>query len=153
MKTCTKCKKTKPKSKFYKDRRYESEDRFLAKCKTCLEEYDAAWKKRNPEKYKETLMKSRLRRTYGLTLGGYEGLLCKQGGGCAICGSKNHGGNGGRFHIDHDHNTGANRGLLCSSCNTGIGLFRDDPKILASAIRYLKKSAMNNPSDDRAGKA
>lgn len=45
-----------------------------------------------------------------------------------------------RFVIDHDHNTGLIRGLLCDKCNTGLGLLRDDPGLLRRAIRYLEKS-------------
>jgi hypothetical protein len=43
----------------------------------------------------------------------------------------------GRLHLDHDHRTGAIRGLLCPNHNNGIGFFNDDPEELASAIRYL----------------
>jgi hypothetical protein len=41
--------------------------------------------------------------------------------------------------VDHDHNTGKIRGLLCNGCNKGLGLFKDSPQLLESAINYLKK--------------
>ena len=44
------------------------------------------------------------------------------------------------LHVDHDHKTGKFRGLLCSNCNTGIGLLKDDPDLLIRAAAYLKNS-------------
>lgn len=72
---------------------------------------------------------------YGLSKESYEVLLLK---GCAICKGPPNG--RGRYHFDHDHKTGVFRGLLCSSCNVAIGLFRDSEQILKSAIVYLNNS-------------
>lgn len=47
-------------------------------------------------------------------------------------------------HIDHCHETNQNRGLLCEDCNLGLGRFKDDPKILRSAIQYLEKWNVRN---------
>lgn len=58
-----------------------------------------------------------------------------QGGHCGICNTKPQ-----VLYVDHCHNTGSVRGLLCSQCNTGIGMFKDDPARLASAIKYLARS-------------
>jgi hypothetical protein len=69
-------------------------------------------------------------------LGGYEAQLAAQGGGCAICGYRPKPG-GRRLNIDHDHKTGAVRGLLCARCNRGLGWFRDDPDRLEIAATYL----------------
>lgn len=63
----------------------------------------------------------------------------KQDGKCAICGKPEALAAKGTFHIDHDHETGFVRGLLCSACNLGIGHFRDDPILMLKAIRYLRK--------------
>lgn len=75
------------------------------------------------------------RRQHGLTVEGYFALLEKQGGGCGIC----NGGTNGRgiFHVDHDHETGVVRGLLCAKCNILLGHANDDTKLLRSAISYL----------------
>ena len=67
----------------------------------------------------------------GLTPAAYGALLEKQAGLCAICGT------GGRLDIDHCHQEGHVRGLLCAPCNKGLGNFRDDPELLAAAARYL----------------
>ena len=73
-----------------------------------------------------------LRRRYGIGQAAVADLLVKQGGVCAICGAAD------PQHVDHDHRTGWVRGILCFNCNGGLGQFRDNPKFLAGAIRYLK---------------
>lgn len=75
-------------------------------------------------------------KTYGLTSADVEALLDKQGGGCAICGSRNWP-EWGKPVVDHDHATGEVRGLLCVSCNAGVGQLRDDPELLRKALEYL----------------
>lgn len=76
-------------------------------------------------------------RKYGLTPDDYVELSKSQNDRCAICGCTR----GKRaFAIDHCHSSGRVRGLLCSKCNTGIGLFRDNPDLLRAAIDYLERS-------------
>ncbi len=75
-----------------------------------------------------------LTRQYGLSLAQYNEMLDRQHGRCAICREPFH----ARPAVDHDHASGRVRGLLCTFCNTGIGLFRDDPARLRSAIEYLE---------------
>lgn len=75
-------------------------------------------------------------RYYGITIEQYEILLKNQNGGCAICFSPT-GSNGKRLSVDHNHETGEVRGLLCDDCNTGLGKFKDNPNLLAIAINYL----------------
>jgi hypothetical protein len=69
----------------------------------------------------------------------YQEIFEAQGGVCAICASPE---NGRYVHlsVDHNHDTGKIRGLLCNNCNRGIGLLKDDPKILEQAKKYLENS-------------
>ena len=78
-----------------------------------------------------------LKRNYNITLEEYDRLLDEQDGVCAICGGINS--NGRRLSVDHDHDTGKIRGLLCGNCNVGIGHLQDDPEVLAAAIGYILK--------------
>lgn len=83
-----------------------------------------------------------LMRRYGLTLEERDRIMVTQDGKCAIC-QRSFGSSDGRGtkslvpHVDHDHATGLNRGLLCSPCNTAIGLFRDNTDNLRRAEAYL----------------
>jgi Recombination endonuclease VII len=65
----------------------------------------------------------------------FKWMTKRQKGLCAICKKFMQ-----RVHLDHDHKTGALRGLLCSKCNVGIGLFDDDISIMNSAVEYLAQS-------------
>ena len=89
----------------------------------------------------------RLYKTYNVTREQYEEMFKSQDGRCAICGNPpKEGGKG--LHVDHDHGCCPGgkscgkcvRGLLCSSCNTAIGLLKDNPELLTAAIDYLKKT-------------
>ncbi len=80
-----------------------------------------------------------LKKRYGITLHQVVELAAHQGGVCAVCGAlpdvtKKRGG----LHVDHDHDTGKVRGLLCERCNLGLGFFRDDMVRLVSAVGYLE---------------
>jgi len=81
---------------------------------------------------------------YGLTLEQYEGMLEFQDHKCKICGGEestvDKTGITRRLSIDHDHDTGQIRGLLCSRCNTALGSFRDNVESLKRAILYLEGS-------------
>lgn len=85
------------------------------------------------DKMKNRSQKHRLKR-YGLTPESVQELLKLQQGLCKIC-SKNI---SKKFHIDHSHQTGKVRGLLCNNCNMGLGLFKDNEQFLLKAIEYLK---------------
>jgi len=79
-------------------------------------------------------------RRYGLTPEAYDAMLAEQAGVCAICRRPERATALGKIiplAVDHDHRTGAVRGLLCRDCNRAIGLFVDDPEILAAAMAYL----------------
>ena len=82
---------------------------------------------------------------YGLTIEDYQAMRDTQQGACAIC-RRDEPGKGDRpgkhtkefwLHVDHNHDTGEIRGLLCGACNRGIGLLNDDPALLLRAATYL----------------
>ncbi len=84
--------------------------------------------------------KTYLKRHYNITIDEYEDMLAQQAGGCAICGSCEPGNKRNKvLHVDHDHTTGAVRGLLCQSCNHMLGGAKDDTSILRRGIMYLEK--------------
>jgi hypothetical protein len=82
-------------------------------------------------------------RKYGITLNDYRRMEKDQGGVCAICGQPETGERNGKprfLAVDHDHDTGKVRGLLCGKCNPGIGYFDHDADLLECAIAYLKRT-------------
>jgi hypothetical protein len=78
-----------------------------------------------------------LRRKYGLNRCDYEVIVETQDGRCAVCAetltTRQH------THVDHCHETGRVRGILCKNCNNGLGMFRDRPDILRTAAEYLER--------------
>lgn len=82
-----------------------------------------------------------LRKRYGIGEDDYYRMLDEQDGRCAICGTDqpSRSQEGRRWNVDHDHETGAVRGLLCGRCNLGIGKFDDDIEHLIAAILYLER--------------
>lgn len=81
-------------------------------------------------------VKNSLKFHYGLTIEQYERAIEKQNGLCAIC--KKICACGKRLAVDHNHETGKLRGLLCMRCNTAIGLLEEDTERFSSAVTYLK---------------
>lgn len=75
---------------------------------------------------------------FGITLDKYLELRAEFGGRCHICKDTLRRGKGGTA-VDHDHGTGAVRGLLCGGCNKGIGQLQDNPRVLRAAADYLDK--------------
>jgi hypothetical protein len=78
--------------------------------------------------------KDQLKHDYGISLEQYEALLKRQGGACAICYKEST----RPLCVDHCHVTRRMRGLLCRTCNLGIGHFNDDPRLLRAALAYLE---------------
>ena len=98
------------------------------------------WAKRNPEKIKAKSRKQDLKRNHNITQKEYEMLLNSQDGKCAICHTdRPNCRNVEHLSVDHDHETGRIRGLLCQNCNLGIGHLKDNTTILESALFYLKE--------------
>jgi len=85
-----------------------------------------------------------LMRAHGITQAQYDAMLAAQGGVCAICHKSETHARGGKvlpLVVDHNHDTGAVRALLCYVCNFAIGLLYDDPHLLASASAYIEVHA------------
>lgn len=111
-------------------------------CIMCKRENAAKYRvnvKGNPE----YIIRRRVER-YGIDVDGYKALIEKQNGRCPICGKKITLKNS---HIDHCHESGVVRGVLCISCNTGIGFFKDSIDVLGKAITYLERNREAGNSD------
>lgn len=118
-------------------------------------EYDKIYKEVNKEKIKaqtkeyreqnkEKLRNGRLKAVYGITIEQYNEMFEKQGGVCAIClKPETHTIKGiiVKLAVDHDHETGKVRGLLCNLCNTAIGHLQNSPELCRMAGKYLEGSA------------
>lgn len=140
---CPRCGETKPTSEFYW-LKFGRHDRY---CKECRKALNREWRQRNPDAHKRPAKRAWERNNaakiafysrkarYGISHEQYQALVEQQGGRCAIC--RRLPDRKRPLHIDHDHDTGAIRGLLCYQCNTAIGLFGDNPAVVASAMLYL----------------
>lgn len=137
-KRCSVCQLVKSASDFG----LRSDGRFLrSECRLCRNARSRKryWRKR--DEVARTYRRWHLRTRYGLTEADYEALLERQGGGCAICGSPTvRDRTRNQLYVDHDHQTGRVRGLLCSPCNSGLGAFRDSRDLLLVAVSYLAES-------------
>ena len=114
-------------------------------CANCSRTYDSCtyqWKKSNrtEEEHAATVRRNNLKRCYGITLEDFNEMLVEQGGVCAICRKDEPGGRHGEFHVDHCHDTGKVRGLLCDACNRMLGFARDNDRTLNRAGEYLRMS-------------
>lgn len=99
------------------------------------------WEKENRIERNEYRRKKKVIQRYGITFERYEEMYKAQNGSCAICDGPSL--DGRRLHIDHDHNTGTIRGLLCQKCNMGLGCLNDDISLFNEAIKYLKAHKEN----------
>jgi hypothetical protein len=116
-KVCSKCEAWKPYSDY--SREATTRDGFSSRCSECSRHHRAhMWRK----------MK------YGVNEGTYLALKARQGDCCLICGTHH---DESPLVVDHCHDSGRVRGLLCGNCNNGLGHFRDDPDRLISAVFYL----------------
>lgn len=96
-------------------------------------------RKRSKKKYNQEKHWARhLKRTFNLSVDDYTALLKQQDGKCAMCGTSNPGERKKHFAVDHCHKTGQIRGLLCTPCNTSLGIFE---KYADACIKYLTNTA------------
>lgn len=113
---------------------------LTAECRECNKRKKVEF---NKTEYGVYLKRKGSLKKRGITPEEYDEILKEQDYKCAICGTKNPSGRASKisgltnFSVDHDHATGNTRGLLCSNCNTGIGLLGDNIEIMKSAIEYL----------------
>ncbi len=145
-KNCTRCNESFAlvEDNFYKDSRKKSG--FQARCKSCCiaavkrihteqrevqNQWQRDYRKSNPGLY----FAQRLQREYGITTEQYTAIWEEQGRCCGICKGVTPGPKS--WHIDHDHKTRKVRGILCHSCNTGLGLLGDTIAGLQQAMAYL----------------
>lgn len=151
-KVCTgKCRQELPLSAFAKGRGYKGG--YRSECKVCAADRLKAWREANRDKHQAQWTRSNerrkasyentpqrqvmardayLRRTYGITVEDEHRMHEAQGGRCACCGEEK------RLVVDHNHKTGAVRGLLCNACNVVLGLVNDDTEHLRKLVVYVE---------------
>lgn len=133
---CMKCKREEKRKWYYAN---------LERCRATTREYSAKhreqvrastkrWAKENPDKVKEYYLKKK----YLINLAQYNQAMIDQDHKCALC-KKPHGKRNNSLFVDHCHATKKFRGLICYSCNTGLGHFKDSIPALEAAVAYLKK--------------
>ena len=127
-KVCNLCEEEKDVSLFSVDSR--SKSGYQTRCKDCqsfVKKEMAAYYRGKHLEYK-----------YNMTNEDYEAMLEKQDHKCAVCGINEVHAENSRRCVDHDHNTGQVRGLLCKKCNQAIGLLQDNADFCESAGKYLR---------------
>lgn len=133
---CGDCQETKDRTEFYVDR--GRTNGLATYCKECCKKRAKAryaadpaasrerhreWVKNNPDRIRAHRLKS----AYGLTVEQYDALPKV----CVICGKRS------TLRVDHSHQSGRVRGLLCDMCNKGLGHFGDNPSLLFRAAEYV----------------
>lgn len=105
--------------------------------KFCSRECYNLYRRENSTDLKERNILYQKKTKYGLTEEKYKELFIEQDNKCSICGTPFE---DTKAFVDHDHKTGKVRGLLCTQCNTLLGMAKDNTEILDAAIQYLKNS-------------
>ena len=112
-------------------------------CKICAVKRVRKYRKAQPRLYTELQRNSQLQKTYGITLADYNKMLGQQNNVCAICQKPETSltklGRTKQLSVDHCHDTGKIRGILCTKCNWVIGFINEDTEALRRAIEYLEK--------------
>lgn len=138
-KTCSICKETKQIEGFWKD--HCTADGFCYSCKICQYKCHKNFMSKHPDYAAKRIHKAALARL-GITVEEYTAAAESQGNVCVICGNPEK--IKRRLAIDHDHITGQVRGLLCGSCNGGLGLFKDQSDLLRIAANYIDRYKINH---------
>lgn len=130
-------------SEFKRDR--NDTRRFCGSCR--LERRRAADRQKQRAERKTSEYKARyrdymLRKSYGISAAQMNAIFVMQGSSCAICKSTDAQWKRKGWHVDHNHDTGVVRGILCQKCNLMIGLAMDSPSTLVSAAQYLFRSTI-----------
>ena len=148
-KQCPKCNTSKPLDEFYHNK--ARSDKHDSWCKVCADTKNKAYAAAHPDKLKDAsrlynqrpevkyrVFEYYLNSRYGAGAADYrKEKFDAQGGKCAICGrSENELTN--RLSLDHNHDTGQWRGLLCTECNSAVGLLRENEELFMAAIKYLE---------------
>lgn len=117
---------------------------FRKECIACTREHRIRRHRANPLAARDAEM----RRKYGITREDWIAMHEAQGGLCAICRRKPESWPG--LHVDHCHETGKVRALLCGPCNTSLGGFQDDPDLLRAAALYVESHRTPETCDTAA---
>jgi hypothetical protein len=125
MKRCADCNQTKPVEEFPRNK--NSKDGYHCYCKAC----NNARTQESRQRLHGGSRHYHLKHRYGIGADEFDELVRQQGGVCAICGRAD------PEHVDHSHDTGDVRGILCFNCNGGLGQFRDSVDALLAAAAYL----------------
>jgi len=130
-KICSKCGELKSTKEFYK----RNKGFYLTSwCKSCYADYPNTWSEEQKKSRRQSKRNRDLRRHHGITLSEYETMLTVQKGCCAICGNAIKLGQR-KLAVDHDHETGKTRGLLCVLCNIGLGFYE---RMLPQMLKYIQ---------------
>lgn len=133
MKHCKKCNTDKSETEFYVNN--ATADKLFNYCKICTKKSQAEYDKANPERKRIRDKNRRLKKTNGdtITLDIYNNMVELQDNKCGICHIEMK-----TPYVDHDHETGKTRMLLCHHCNTLLGMAKENIAILNNAIKYLE---------------
>lgn len=136
-KQCTRCGQEKNLSMFS----MRENGRYHSHCKSCITEANLQryHQKNGKQQQKERSFKN-LTKRYGISPEIYEQERIKQEYKCILCGTHETKSTHGRLHIDHCHETGKYRGLLCMNCNAALGSFKDNVEVMKKAIEYINEN-------------
>lgn len=144
LKCCFTCKEEKDITFFKKHTSGNTYESSCKKCRNRAREFRVKDKPKHKIRKHKLNYKAKLKARYGISIDTYNEMLENQNNKCLICNNpetlKNRTGNIRRLSVDHCHDTQIVRGLLCSKCNHGLGMFKDKVSNLLKAIEYLKSS-------------